>query len=306
MNDDIPFDKNLELAPGHVVDEPMPGVRRIMANNPGPFTFKGTVSYIIGRGKVAILDPGPDDPAHIGALLDAVRDETVTPHFRHPHPPRSFAGGAGHQGGDRRHGLCRRAAPCRAAIAYRRAQSARCQRRSGLSARCGAEGWRGRQRRRLVDRSSHDAGPYRQSHGLCAQGEKCAVCRRPRHGLGDLDCRAAGRRHERLHGVAWQSSRAARRPPISPATGPRSATRRASSTDYILHRKAREARSCIVSPKGETDIPTIVRAIYIGIDPRLTGAAGLSVLAHMEDLVTRGLVQTDGLPAIDGVYRLAG
>ena len=42
MNDDIPFDKNLNLAPD-VVDEPMDGVRRIMANNPGPFTFKGTL-----------------------------------------------------------------------------------------------------------------------------------------------------------------------------------------------------------------------------------------------------------------------
>jgi hypothetical protein len=49
-----------------------------------------------------------------------------------------------------------------------------------------------------------------------------------------------------------------------------------------------------------------VRAIYIGIDPRLTGAAGLSVLAHLEDLVARGVVATDGQPAIDGVYRLAG
>src|SRR5215510_13716829 len=77
MNDDIPFDKNLVLEPD-TADEPVPGVRRIMANNPGPFTFKGTVSYIIGRGKVAIVDPGPDDPAHIAALLDAVRNETVT------------------------------------------------------------------------------------------------------------------------------------------------------------------------------------------------------------------------------------
>jgi glyoxylase-like metal-dependent hydrolase (beta-lactamase superfamily II) len=75
---------------------------------------------------------------------------------------------------------------------------------------------------------------------------------------------------------------------------------------YILHRKAREASILHRLAKGETDIPTIVRAIYIGIDPRLTGAAGLSVLAHMEDLVTRGLVQTDGEPAIDGVYRLKG
>src|SRR6476620_5167496 len=91
MNDDIPFDKHLDLAPD-VVDEPMPGVRRIMANNPGPFTFKGTVSYIIGRGKVAIVDPGPDDPAHIGALLDAVRNETVTHIFvTHTHRDHSPA-----------------------------------------------------------------------------------------------------------------------------------------------------------------------------------------------------------------------
>src|SRR5258708_20927831 len=49
----------------------------------------------------------------------------------------------------------------------------------------------------------------------------------------------------------------------------------------------------------------MVRAIYIGIDPRLTGAAGYSVLAHLEDLVARGIVATDGDPLIDGTYRLA-
>jgi hypothetical protein len=75
---------------------------------------------------------------------------------------------------------------------------------------------------------------------------------------------------------------------------------------YILHRKAREASILHRLAKGETDIPSIVRAIYIGIDPRLTGAAAMSVLAHLEDLVTRGLVETNGAPAIDGVYRLAG
>src|SRR5258707_5703532 len=50
----------------------------------------------------------------------------------------------------------------------------------------------------------------------------------------------------------------------------------------------------------------MVRAIYIGIDPRLTGAAGYSVLAHLEDLVARGIVATDGDPVIGGTYRLAG
>ena len=55
-----------------------PLVRRITANNPGKFTFRGTGTYIVGHGKVAIIDPGPDDDAHIQALLHAVRGEEVT------------------------------------------------------------------------------------------------------------------------------------------------------------------------------------------------------------------------------------
>src|ERR1041385_166311 len=74
---DIPSDRTLELIPGGV-GEPMPGVRRLLCNNPSPFTFKGTVSYVVGRGKVAIIDPGPEDPVHSAALLGAVRGETVT------------------------------------------------------------------------------------------------------------------------------------------------------------------------------------------------------------------------------------
>jgi glyoxylase-like metal-dependent hydrolase (beta-lactamase superfamily II) len=91
MSEDIPFDKELNLVPD-AADEVLPGVRRVMANNPGPFTFKGTVSYIVGKGNVAIIDPGPDDPAHVGALLDAVRNETVTHIFvTHTHRDHSPA-----------------------------------------------------------------------------------------------------------------------------------------------------------------------------------------------------------------------
>ncbi len=68
---------------------------------------------------------------------------------------------------------------------------------------------------------------------------------------------------------------------------------------YIRHRKAREASILHRLAKGEADIPTIVRAVYIGLDPRLTKAAGLSVLAHLEDLVARGQVLTEGAPAIE-------
>jgi glyoxylase-like metal-dependent hydrolase (beta-lactamase superfamily II) len=73
----------------------------------------------------------------------------------------------------------------------------------------------------------------------------------------------------------------------------------------IRHRQAREASILHRLSKGEADIPAIVRAIYIGIDPRLTNAAGYSVLAHLEDLVGRGIVATDGDPVIGGTYRLA-
>jgi len=75
---------------------------------------------------------------------------------------------------------------------------------------------------------------------------------------------------------------------------------------YIEHRRGREASILHRLAKSAADIPTLVRAIYIGLDPRLIGAAGLSVLAHLEDLVARGLVATDGAPSISGNYRLAG
>ena len=73
----------------------------------------------------------------------------------------------------------------------------------------------------------------------------------------------------------------------------------------IRHRQGREASILHRLGKGAADIPTMVRAVYIGLDPRLTGAAGLSVLAHLEDLVARGVVATDGPPSIAGTYRLA-
>src|SRR5882757_2644876 len=92
MTEDIPFDRSFDLPPGQV-EEVMPGVRRLLCNNPGPFTFKGTVSYIVGRGRVAIIDPGPIDEAHGAALLDAVRGETVT-HILVTHTHRDHSPGA--------------------------------------------------------------------------------------------------------------------------------------------------------------------------------------------------------------------
>src|SRR3954471_2034207 len=92
MSDDIQFDKRFDLPPGKV-EEVYPGVRRMLCNNPGPFTYKGTVSYIVGKGRVAIIDPGPLNEPHAVALLDAVRGETVT-HIIVTHTHRDHSPGA--------------------------------------------------------------------------------------------------------------------------------------------------------------------------------------------------------------------
>ena len=73
----IPFIKDFKFDYGTAM-EVTPLIRRVVAHNPSPFTFKGTGTYIIGHGKVAIVDPGPDMQDHIDAVLRAVRAETVT------------------------------------------------------------------------------------------------------------------------------------------------------------------------------------------------------------------------------------
>ena len=304
MSEDIPFDKSLALAPD-TADEVAPGVRRVMANNPGPFTFKGTISYIIGKGNVAIVDPGPDDPAHIGALLDAVRNETVTHIFvTHTHRDHSPA-----------------------VLAIKRETGATVY----------AEGpHRAARPLHIGEHNPLDASADRDfvpdvalKDGAVVEGDgwRIEAITTPGHtanhmcyALKDKNILFAGD-----HVMAWATSIVA--PPDGamsdymaslnklakrsetiylPGHGPAIKDAPRFVNYYILHRKAREASILHRLGKGETDIPSIVRAIYIGIDPRLTGAAGMSVLAHMEDLVTRGLVETDGTSAIDGLYRLAG
>jgi glyoxylase-like metal-dependent hydrolase (beta-lactamase superfamily II) len=96
----IPFVREFDFAWGRV-DRASPLVRRVVANNPGPFTFTGTGTYIVGRDApgagVAVIDPGPADEAHLAALLEAVRGQTVTQvlvtHTHRDHAPlaRPFA-----------------------------------------------------------------------------------------------------------------------------------------------------------------------------------------------------------------------
>ena len=71
------------------------------------------------------------------------------------------------------------------------------------------------------------------------------------------------------------------------------------------HRRQRETSILNRLAAGDRKVQEIVPAIYQGLAPALRGAAGLSVFAHLEDLVTRGMVASDGPPTLQGVYRLA-
>jgi glyoxylase-like metal-dependent hydrolase (beta-lactamase superfamily II) len=303
MAEDVPFNKKLDLAPD-TVDEPAPGIRRVMADNPGPFTFKGTLSYIVGRGKVAIVDPGPEDAAHTRALLDAVRGETVT-HIFITHTHRDHSPGA-------RALKAQTGATVYAEGPHRAARPLHIGEHNPLDSS-----------------GDHEFMPDVQlKDGDVVEGDGWAIeaVTTPGHtanhmafALRGKDILLAGD-----HVMGWSTSIVA--PPDGamsdymaslnklfqrdenlyfPGHGPAIPEAKRFVGYYILHRQAREASILHRLGKGATDIPTIVRAIYIGIDPRLTGAAGLSVLAHMEDLVARGVVETDGPPSIDGVYRLA-
>ena len=73
----IPFDRNFD-PPYGVIERLAPGLRRIVARNPGPLTFRGTATFIIGEGNVAVIDPGPDVPDHISALLAGLGTEAIS------------------------------------------------------------------------------------------------------------------------------------------------------------------------------------------------------------------------------------
>ena len=302
MADDIPFNKTLDLAPD-TVDEPVPGVRRVMANNPGPFTFKGTLSYIVGRGKVAIVDPGPDDAAHIGALLDAVRGETVThifvTHTHRDHSPAVPAIKAATGATVYAEGPHRAARPLHIGEHNPLDSSGDRDFRPDVQLKDGevveGDGWAIEAVTTPGHTANHMAFALKDRGILFAgdhvMGWATSIVAPPDGAMSDymasLDKLA--RRGEDLYFSGH---------------GPAIPDAKRFVNYYILHRNAREASILHRLGKGAADIPSIVRAIYIGIDSRLTGAAGLSVLAHMEDLVARGLVETDGAPAIDGVYRL--
>ena len=225
-NDDVPFNRDFPLKPG-VVEEVRPGVRRVLCNNPSPFTFTGTVSYIVGKGKVAIIDPGPDDEAHAAALLDAVRGETVThilvTHTHRDHSPNTARIKAATGATVYAEGPHRASRPRFESEKHSPESGADRDFRPDVEVRDGdvieGAGW--------ALRGGGDAGPHRQSSGVRLAGAKDAFRRRSRDGLVDLDRGAAGRIDDRLHGLARTADGARARICISPATARKSRKGRA-------------------------------------------------------------------------------
>ncbi len=301
--DDVPFNRNFPLRPG-LVEGVVPGVRRVLCNNPSPFTFTGTVSYIVGRGNVAIIDPGPDDEVHAQTLLDAVRGENVThivvTHTHRDHSPNAARLKAATGAPIYAEGPHRAARPRYESEKLSSESGADRDFRPDIAVRDGdvieGSGWRLEAISTPGHTANHMAFAWGEHDVLFAgdhvMGWSTSIVAPPDGSMVDYMASL-----ERLAARPEQLYLSGHGPEIPDA--PRYVRHLA------RHRRAREASILHRLGKGAADIPTIVRASYIGIDPRLVNAAGYSVLAHLEDLVARGVVATDGDPVIEGTYRLA-
>ena len=302
MADDLSFDIRSPAQAGECV-RVSPLVRRIIANNPGPITFTGTCSYIVGTGKVAIIDPGPSLPGHVEALLGEVRNETVTHVFvTHTHRDHSPAAAA------------IRAATGAAIVGCGPHRPARALFTGEVNP--------------LEASSDKDYAPDRElGDGDAVEGDgwTLAALATPGHMANHL---AFSLVEEKAlfsgdHVMAWSTTVVA--PPdgsMSEFMASLDKLRGRDETVYwpghggpvtepqrfvralVHHRRQREASILNRLAAGDSTIPEIVTAIYQGLNPALVGAAGLSVFAHLEDLVARGKAATDGAPALDGRYRL--
>lgn len=276
-----------------------PLVRRLIAPNASPFTFNGTCTYIVGHGRVAIVDPGPEDEAHFSAILAAVQGEKVeTILVTHTH--RDHSPGA---------------ARLRAATGARVVGAA-----PFVATGDGTEG--------LDSAHDRDYSP----EAILADGERLQgagytieAVATPGHCSNHL-CLALLEENALFSGdhvMAWSTSVVA--PPDGsmraymasldklrgrdetvywPGHGGPVAEPQRYLRALILHRRQREASILAALSDGPQTIAGLVARVYVGLDPSLARAAGLSTLAHLEDLGERGLVAAEGGNGGEARYRL--
>jgi glyoxylase-like metal-dependent hydrolase (beta-lactamase superfamily II) len=277
-----------------------PLVRRIVAPNASPFTFNGTCTYIVGEGAVAVVDPGPDDDSHLAALLAAVdgeRVETVlVTHTHRDHSP----------------GAKRLSAATGARILGAAPFTPRGDGTAGLDS--------------SHDRDYSPDAILADGERLQGRGYTIEAVATPGHCSNHL-CFALvdeGALFSGDHVMAWSTS------VVAPPDGSMRAymasldkLRLRAETVYwpghggpivepkrylralIHHRRQREASILAALGEGPQTIPALVAKIYVGIDPSLTRAAGLSTLAHLEDLGERGQVVAAAEDGGETRYRLS-
>ncbi len=300
----LEFDRSLQVT-YRIADEVLPGIRRVVAENPGPYTFLGTATFIVGTGEVAIIDPGPADEAHIDALLSAVGGERVS-HIliTHTHP-------------DHSPGAALLKARTGAAVYGFGPHPSD----DGYTERYGYETAADREKaKKCADtadqKSSEEHGdksfapdvPLGHGDVVSGPGWSVEAVHTPGH-LANHLCFALGdgTLFTGDHVMGWSTS------VISPPGGnlsdylasmallldrpdrtyvPTHGSPIADPHPYvrglIQHRHDRTAQVIDQLRAGATTIPEIVEALYIGLDPLLEKAAGRSVLAHLLDLVRRG------------------
>lgn len=297
---DLEFDRRFQPAHGTAVPV-ADHIVRITVNNPGPFTFEGTNSYIVGRDTLAVIDPGPEDEAHLRALLAAIGGRPVSHIFvSHTHSDHSPLAAR----------LKRETGAIIAAEGpHRAARPLNIGEVNPLDASCDTAF---DPDIRLADGEVIDTGEW-----------AIEAIATPGHAANHMAfaVKDSGIVFSADHVMAWATSIVA--PPDGAMSDYMASLEKMTARDDKLylpghggpvtkpgrfvralrtHRKMREAAILDRIRKGDRTIPDMVREIYRDTDPRLHGAAGLSVLAHLEDLVARGAVSTDGPPAIDGVF----
>ena len=284
-----------------ILVEVAPLVRRIVCPNPGPFTFTGTCTYVVGRGRVAVIDPGPDSPEHLASLTRALAGETVS-HIVVTHTHRDHSPGA-------RALKAATGAPIWGCGPHRAARPA-----AAGEARLDMGG----DVDHVPDREMADGDVLEGS------GWTLAALATPGHTANHLAfaCPEAGALFSGDHVMGWSTTvvappdgsmrdymvsldRLRNRPESVFLPGHGGPVREPGRFVRALahHRRQREAAILARLAVGDRTIPAIVAAIYQGLAPALTGAAALSVLAHLEDLVERGLAACDGPPTLAAAYR---
>ncbi len=294
---DIPFRRDLDFNYGEARDL-SPLVRRVIAENPSLFTFRGTGTYIVGRGEVAIIDPGPDLAGHVAALLDAVKGETVS-HIliTHTHRDHSPAAAAIKQAtGAKTYGFAPH--PRREAGAeieeggdYDFAPDVLVPHGAVIEGR----GWTFEALHTPGHLSNHLCFALREENALFSgdhvMGWSTSIVSPPE---GDM----------RAYFVSLRLVLAREEQLFYPTHGAPVTEPRVLVAALRAHREEREQQIIETLKAGAKTIPEMVAIIYRDVDRRLHGAAGRSVLAHLLHLVETGRAQAEGETPEGARYRL--